>query len=206
MRVKFLPESDEEKPLFGSRSPAVRYQARSGAVVLGLICGACVGWGSLSSNDTPADTNIKSLPSSLPLSASAANQRSANQRPQATFNAPALPIAPRRAAHFWADDKLPATVGIPHPGFRFLGPGQMKGRDAPGAPQPGNVTSLDCARICGRSVGCAGFAWFPKPAWSSVSECYLKNAEGGCPLTALEPMGGAYTWQHRARCTAARGP
>ncbi|KAL3909126.1 MAG: hypothetical protein SGPRY_009537, partial [Prymnesium sp.] len=66
------------------------------------------------------------------------------------------------------------AASLPIPGFALVGMGHLP-FDLPNAPQPGNVTAAECALTCNGQPGCHGFAWFVKPAWSRVSECYLKN-------------------------------
>ena len=87
------------------------------------------------------------------------------------------------------------------PGYRFVGAGHLK-FDVPKAAQPGNVTPAECAAVCERQSGCHSFAFFPKPSWSQVSECYLKSSRGACP-SQLEPAAPnvAFTWQSIKRCS-----
>lgn len=211
MQVRFSPADEdaemrplvgsEMRPLVGSRAlTGGRYKARGFCIVFGLMVGGAVGWYLGPGATDAADADMQQL------SASRTPPTREAKRPPAmvTSAMTVMPSKPKRAS-IWTDPSTPATVGVPHPGFRFLGAGHIKGHDVRGAPQPGNVSSLECARICRRSNGCAGFAWFPKPSWSVVSECYLKDVDGGCPLTALEPMDGVYTWQHRELCHASRG-
>ena len=88
------------------------------------------------------------------------------------------------------------------PGYRFVGAGHLK-FDVPKAEQPGNVTPATCAAVCNRQKGCHGFAFFPKPSWSQVSECYLKSSRGACP-SELEPAAPnvAFTWQSTKLCSS----
>ena len=90
-------------------------------------------------------------------------------------------------------------------GFRFVGHGHLPRNDVPRAPQPGNVTTLECARVCEETQGCYGFSWFLKPAWSSVPECYLKTHLSACPRAddELVPLPDTETWQVPSRCAVA---
>ena len=92
-----------------------------------------------------------------------------------------------------------ATTAQQHAGFALIGEGHVAGNDLPGAPQPGNVTEAACAALCRRVAGCASFAFFPEPMWSSVTECYLKSSclDG----VGLDDVGGGTrTWRQLSSC------
>ena len=84
------------------------------------------------------------------------------------------------------------------PGFAPLdsihGNGNVPGHDMRNAPQPGNVSMAECARVCKANLDCDAFTWFAKPPWSAVSECYLKT---GCLAGKLEPFAGARTFYRK---------
>ena len=94
------------------------------------------------------------------------------------------------------------TVSDAHAGFELVGTGHVAGHDAPGAPQPGNVSEAECAAHCRRVPSCSSFAYFPEPMWSATSECYLKGScfENG----GLDDVGGGTRTWRKKPCQARR--
>jgi len=86
--------------------------------------------------------------------------------------------------------------GATSPPYLYVGTGHVVG-DLRGAPQPSNVSEVQCGHACEAHPKCQGFAWFKKATWSGTSECYLK---GQCPSSRLRPIHGAHSWELQRRC------
>eukprot|EP00966_Prymnesium_polylepis_P225529 5217429-Prymnesium_polylepis.1 len=180
----------ERRPLFNSpvreRPEVVRVRARSAALAVGVVMGLVLGLSS-STTDGGAGRALQGgeqRPTFTPSAAPAAAEDEQEDGAGAEGRSSSGPSdtdryfqQQRDAADRAARDLVRYPKAAVAPGFRYVGAGHLV-FDLPRAPQPGNVTPLECSVVCGRESGCYGFAYFPRPSWSSVPECYLKSRKG----------------------------
>ncbi|KAL1523792.1 hypothetical protein AB1Y20_018715 [Prymnesium parvum] len=200
---------DERQPLFTSRSTVIAVRARGAALAVGVLFGFAIGYElrlSYHERRSAVTTGTTGWPPVItyqPRTVSVAEEEEAEKEDDSWRNEPSGTLLHQREeaeqrARNERDRRLYPNMTVPS--YRFVGEGHLP-FDALNAPQPGNITPGECARVCSRHKGCFGFAWFSKPSWSAVSECYLKRAQGAC-TSKLFPAGPsiAFTWASDVLC------
>ena len=216
--VSSFPDNDESEPLMGSSRQSARslfvegrYLAFVTSVLMGLYCGRhlILARAQAQAEAQPSDPPPSPFasPPPPPEPAVAVQSRGADPAGEWQWGA-RWPTDWERTrqqiltGQNWMEKnkkRKPLLYrGATNPPYLYVGTGHVVG-ELKGAPQPSNLSEVQCGRACEAHSKCEGFAWFKKPTWSGTSECYLK---GQCPSSRLRPIHGAHSWELQRRCNS----